>query len=245
MAEIGRREALGNIGKAALAGVAGAVAIKSTARAAVKTPQQYGMLVDLRRCMGCQGCTVACKAENEVPLGVFRRRVRTFMDGSYPEAKRHFMPISCFHCKEPPCLKRCKENAIYKTEEGFVLVDPEKCKKKKRCLIACPYRNIFINPDTKKADKCTMCAHRVREGVLPACVQTCTGNALMFGDLNDPSSDIAKAVAANGAQVLKPEAGTGPSFYYVGLEPDVKEKMEKKILRKRGQLKPGELENDR
>ncbi len=245
MAEITRREVLGTAGKVVLGGAAAALAASGPARAAEAVgKKQFGMLVDLGRCIGCQACTVACKAENGVPLGVFRRRVRTFMTGAYPNPKRHFTPISCFHCEKPKCLTKCPEKAISKSPDGLVLVDKKKCTNKKRCLFACPYKNIFISPEDNKADKCTFCVHRVRRGVAPACVQTCEGGALMFGEISDPNSEIAQAIKANGAKVLKPEAGTNPSLYYIGLEGEVEAGMRKNVKR-RGQLKGRDLERDR
>jgi len=235
----------GVVGAVALA--AGPVADKLEAATSLKAPGgsagQWGMLIDLKRCIGCQACTIACKAENDVPLGVFRRRVRTVMENSYPDTARHFVPISCFHCADPACLKKCPKKAIYKSAEGLVLVDEKKCEKKKVCTIACPYRNIFIDPLTSKADKCTFCEHRVKEGVVPACVQTCTGGALMFGDVGDSGSDISKAIKSANAKVLKPDAGTSPSVYYAGLESGLEKKLTA-MLKKRGQLKPATLEAD-
>lgn len=244
MSNIPRREVLGNMGKAVLgSGVVAAAVAGNTALAAEKK-KRWGMLVDLRRCIGCKSCAVACKAENNVPLGVFRRRVRTHMSGAYPEADRHFTPISCFHCEDPGCLPKCKNEAIYKTEDGLVLIDPKKCKKTKRCQTGCPYRNVFVNPLTNKSDKCTFCQHRIAKGVTPACVQTCTGKALMFGDLNDSGSEISKAIAASDAQVLKPEEETKPSLYYIGLEPKIHEQL-RTILAKKRQIRPNDLETDR
>ncbi len=254
MSEQTRREILKRGGQVALGGAlatAGAAAAPRLAKAAAE--RQWGMLVDLRRCIGCQACTVACKAENGVPLGVFRRRVRTLMTGSFPEVGRHFVPISCFHCEKPKCLPACdkhkcydgqSETALYKREDGTVLIDEAKCKPgKKPCMTACPYNNIFYDPLTKKADKCTFCEHRVDQGVAPACVQTCEGGALQFGDVKDPSSAIARAIAANDTKVLKPRKKMNPSFHYIGLDDDVQKTVEGMIKGK--QLRPTDLENDR
>lgn len=239
MAKITRRRFLAT-GSVALGGAAASIALGVPRKARAAQGTRWGMLIDLRRCIGCHGCSVACKAENDVPLGVFRRRVRTLMKGGYPKARRFFLPVSCFHCEKPACLEACPQQAIHKTEEGFVLVDKDKCITKKKCVPACPYNNMFINPEEIKADKCTFCEHRVKQGLVPACVQTCTGGAISFGDLNDGDSDIAKAVKANGAKVLKPEAGTSPSFYYIGVEPGMEEQLFGK-----GQFKPESFETDR
>ena len=257
MSEQTRRQFFKTTGTAAVGGVVAAATVPGLAEAAEEAgktwTKHWGMLVDLRRCIGCQACTVACKAENDVPLGVFRRRVRTLMTGSYPEVARHFIPISCYHCEDPKCLAACArhncyegqtETALYQTDDGYVLVDKEKCgADKKPCMTGCPYHNIFFDPVEGKADKCTFCDHRVKQGLIPACVQTCEGGALVFGDLKDPSSEIAKAIAANDTKVLKPRKRTNPSFHYIGLDPDVQASVEKMIKGKR--LKPTDLENDR
>jgi tetrathionate reductase subunit B len=245
-------------GKVALGGAVAVLAPTTSPRQAKaakerKWTNHWGMLVDLRRCIGCQGCTVACKAENGVPLGVFRRRVRSLMRGTYPDAERHFLPISCFHCEDPACLEGCakhtcfkgqEETAIHQTKDGYVVIDKEKCgADKKPCMSACPYHNVFYDPVAGKADKCTFCDHRVKQGIEPACVQTCQGDALMFGDLKDPSSEIARVIAANETKVLKPKKGTHPSFHYIGLDPELQRGFEAKLKGKR--LKPTDLENDR
>ena len=243
-----RRQVLGTAGKAALGGVAALAALgPAGAVAAAAGGERWGMLVDLTRCIGCNACSVACKAENDVPLGVFRRRVRPLMAGSYPDTQRAFVPISCFHCEKPACLEACKKadvGAIYKTADGFVVIDQEKCEKKKRCTFECPYRNVFINPVDDKAQKCTFCEHRVKQGVAPACVQTCVGGALTFGDLNDPNSGITKAIKANKAKVLRPDKGTSPSMYYIGLDADLEKQMVALLKKKRGQVRAAEMEND-
>ena len=260
MGEQTRRELLKSGGKAALGGAVAAVAATSPGLAlAAEEPRKkwakhWGMLVDLRRCIGCQACTVACKAENGVPLGVFRRRVRTVMTGTYPNATRHFVPISCFHCEDPACLEACAKldcyegqgkSAISQTDDGYVVIDEKICKPdKKPCLTGCPYHNIFYDPVKNKSDKCTFCEHRVKQGVAPACVQTCEGGALMFGDLKDPNSEVAKAIAASETKVLRPKKGTHPSFRYIGLTPEVQKFIEGEVSKGK-RLRPTTLENDR
>jgi tetrathionate reductase subunit B len=136
MSERTRREFFKDTGSVALGGVVAAATVPGLASAAAEGGKSFtkhwGMLVDLRRCIGCQACTVSCKAENDVPLGVFRRRVRSLMTGAYPDPKRHFLPISCYHCEDPKCLRACAkhkcyegqtETALYQTDDGYVLLD--------------------------------------------------------------------------------------------------------------------------
>lgn len=177
--------------------------------------KRYGMLIDMRRCIGCQACSIACKSENEVPLGIFWSGVKYVERGKYPNVRRYMLPWLCNHCENPPCLPSCPENAIFKRKDGIVLVDHKKCKNIQACILACPYSRISTHPITEKAVKCTFCPHRVDAGVVPSCVNTCQGRARIFGDLNDPTSEIARLVALSPVQVLKPEEGTGASVYYI------------------------------
>lgn len=215
---VDRRSFLGKVGGGA-AGVAVAATLPRSAQAAVAktgTNPRYGMLIDLRRCIGCHACSVACKSEFDVPLGSTRSWVEYVEKGTYPNVRRSFLPRLCNHCTHPPCVDVCPVGATWKREEdGIVVVDPEICIGCGYCVLACPYDARFMNPVTKSADKCDFCLHRVSRGLVPSCVNTCMAEARIFGDLNDPESEISKKVATNPVTVLRQEMGTEPNVYYI------------------------------
>lgn len=184
--------------------------------------KRWAMVVDLRRCIGCMACVSACKAEYDVPLGVWRTTVKIKDTGTYPNVRRNFMPRLCNHCDNPPCVRNCPTGATYKHEDGFVLQHYERCIACRTCIAACPYNARFVLPRNRTrvgingvVDKCTFCDHRVEKGLLPACVQTCLGRSRIFGDMNDPNSEVARLVATKKTVVLKPEKGTRPQVYYI------------------------------
>ncbi|WP_136415992.1 sulfate reduction electron transfer complex DsrMKJOP subunit DsrO [Herbaspirillum sp. ST 5-3] len=188
--------------------------------------KRYAMVIDLRRCIGCDACMVACKAEFDVPLGVFRTWVPYKVVGKYPNVRKQFMPRLCNHCDNPPCVRACPVGATYKVEDGgFVLQHYDRCIGCKACMASCPYNARFMLPKsrtytdiTSVVDKCTFCHHRVTQGLAPACVQTCIGRARIFGDINDPKSEVSRLVATMPTQVLRPEEGTKPHVFYIGLD---------------------------
>ena len=189
-------------------------------RAATVRGPHWAMLIDTRSCIGCQACTVACTMENKVPEGSFRTLASVYVVEADESAGTHIVPRLCNHCEEPPCVRACPVGATFKREDGIVLVDGERCVGCAYCIQACPYEARFINHRTGKADKCTFCAHRIEAGLLPACVETCVGGARIFGDLNDPKSELRRRVDAARPQlkVLKPEQATKPNVFYIGLD---------------------------
>lgn len=250
--KVGRRDVLKGAGATTIAGAA-ALATGTKAVAAEGVPR-WAMVMDLRRCIGCRACTVACKAENDVSLGRFRTVIQEKTTGTFPNTKKAFLPIMCNHCEGneadgvPPCVKVCPEypgkrmtfitasgekiryrgGATYKRPDGLILIDAEACISCGKCIDACPYGvrsfNPFVEagkaPGKPAADKCDMCQERVANGVVPSCVNTCQGRARIFGDLNDPNSEVSQLVAEHNLadNVLLPEEGTNPHVFYI--DPD-------------------------
>ncbi len=180
---------------------------------------RWAWVIDQTRCIGCHACTTACKSENEVPVGVFRTWVKNVEVGTFPEVKRHFAVLRCNHCAEPPCVDVCPVTAMYQRPDGLVDFDHDACIGCKACMQACPYDAIYMDPESNTAAKCNFCSHRVDEGLLPACVVVCPEEALLFGDLDDPTSRVSRAVAERDTAVRRPEQGTRPQAYYVGAHP--------------------------
>ncbi len=176
------------------------------------------MLIDLRRCIGCNACAVACKAENAVPLGSWRGWVKVVEKGDFPHVSRSFLPIVCNNCDNPICVRNCPTQATYARKDGVVMVDPHRCIACKYCIASCPYDVRYYNPFKKIVQKCTWCHHRVDVGLLPACVQTCPTGAMTFGDMNDPETEISRLLASSPVQVLKPEKDTRPQVYYIAAD---------------------------
>jgi len=225
---LGRREALKAGAFGTLAVCAGAGKTLAADNSA-KKQKRYVMVIDLRRCVGCHACSVACKSENKVPLSVWRSWVKQTERGKFPNVQRHFLPRLCNHCDHPACVEACPTTASYQREDGVILIHEERCIGCKLCMAACPYDARFLHPDKKIVSKCTFCAHRVDEGIVPACVNTCQGRARIFGDLNDPTSEVAKLVARESVQVLKPELGTEPRVFYIALDTGIAGRIRKEV----------------
>lgn len=211
-----RRDVLQGLG-AVTVGAASAVESRAAA-ATAGSKHRWAMVVDVGKCIGCQACTVSCIFENAVPPDSFRTIVSTYEVQDGAQVAMVMLPRLCNHCAEAPCIPVCPVGATYQQPDGIVVVDADKCVGCAYCVQACPYDARFINAATRKADKCTFCAHRVEAGLLPACVESCVGGARIFGDLDDPESAVSRLVARGDAKVLKPELGTKPHVFYLGLD---------------------------
>lgn len=179
---------------------------------------RYGFVIDQRACIGCHACTVACKSEHDVPLGVNRTWVKYVEKGQFPNTRRHFLVERCNHCANAPCVEICPTKALFQREDGIVDFDKSRCIGCKSCMQACPYDALYIDPDTHTAAKCNFCAHRVDQGLQPACVVVCPEEAIIFGDLDDPSTRIAQLVGRESVSVRRPEQGTEPKLFYLGAD---------------------------
>lgn len=219
-------------------------------RALTKPVEQrsWAMVIDTRKCIGCNACAVACMAENVAPQGVSFRTVPEIEVGEYPEVTRVFMPTNCMQCEDPPCRKAAPPGAIYKRPDGIVVIDHSKFRGRKAfeaAAQACPYKALYfdegkphtsgtpaVQPYEKRASydygsprqpgalantgrKCHFCVHRLEAGLLPACVATCIGGAMHFGDLNDPESLVSRLRRQNRSMRINADAGTRPRVFYL------------------------------
>lgn len=182
---------------------------------------RYGFAIDQRTCIGCHACTVACKTEHDIPVGQFRTWVKYVDKGEYPTTTREMGVMRCNHCTNAPCVKGCPTNALFIREDGIVDFDNELCIGCKMCMQACPYDAIYIDKNTNTAAKCNFCAHRIDQGLEPACVQVCPTESIWMGDIDDPTSGISKFLSIEPINVRTPEQGTRPNVYYVGADQTV------------------------
>ena len=175
---------------------------------------QLGFVIDHTRCIGCHACTVACKAENDVPLGNFRTWVKYTEQGTFPSVKRSFAVLRCNQCTNAPCIEICPVGALEKRSDGVVDIDPQACIGCQACLQGCPYDALYINESNGTAEKCHFCVHRTERGLAPACAVVCPTEAIIPGDFHDPESVVWKLRAEMDLTARKVEAGTGPNVLY-------------------------------
>jgi Fe-S-cluster-containing dehydrogenase component/formate-dependent nitrite reductase membrane component NrfD len=175
----------------------------------------FGFVIDNRKCIGCHACTVACKSEHKVPVGVDRTWVKYVEKGTFPHNRRLFSVMRCNHCDWAPCVTICPVTALYRRADGVVDFNNERCIGCKSCLQACPYDALYIDPDTNTAAKCNFCTHRLEAGLQPSCVVVCPEQAIIAGDMADPDSEISRLLDRHPVQVRKPEKGTRPKLFYI------------------------------
>lgn len=175
----------------------------------------YGFVIDNRKCIGCHACTVACKSEHQVPVGVDRTWVKYVEKGTFPHSRRLFTVMRCNHCEWAPCVTICPVTALYRREDGVVDFNSDRCIGCKGCIQACPYDALYIDPDSNTAAKCNFCTHRLELGLQPSCVVVCPEQAIIAGDMNDPASEISQLLARHPVQVRKPEKETRPKLFYI------------------------------
>ena len=166
-------------------------------------------------CIGCHACTVACKSEFDVSIGVNRTHVKYIEKGTFPNSTREFSVHRCNHCADAPCVEICPTTALFTRADGIVDFDNDRCIGCKSCMQACPYDALYIDPDTNTAAKCNYCAHRLDGGFEPACVIVCPVEAIVSGDLDDSNSKISQLVANENTMTRKPEKMTKPNLYYI------------------------------
>ena len=175
----------------------------------------YGFVIDNRNCIGCHACTVACKAEHDVPIGVNRTWVKYVEKGQFPDTRRVFSVMRCNHCEYAPCVDICPTQALYLRPDGIVDFNNDRCIGCKSCTQACPYDAIYIDPESHTAAKCNYCAHRVDVGLEPACVNVCPTEAIISGNLDQKDSKISNLVSRQQVTTRKPEKGTRPKLFYI------------------------------
>lgn len=175
----------------------------------------FGFIIDNRKCIGCHACTVACKSEHQVPVGVNRTWVKYVEKGEFPDTRRLFSVMRCNHCADAPCVEICPVTSLYKRDDGIVDFDSRRCIGCKACTQACPYDAIFMDPAEHTSAKCNYCTHRVDIGLEPACVVVCPEHAIISGDMDNPETEISKLLAHETVSVRKEEKGTNPKLFYI------------------------------
>jgi molybdopterin-containing oxidoreductase family iron-sulfur binding subunit len=202
---------------------------------------KWGMVIDLNKCKPeCTACMEACRKENNVAFHGDKRwdihwiRKVGIQERGAEDPREKMIPMLCNHCENPPCAQVCPVQATYKRADGIVIVDHHRCIGCRYCMIACPYNARFFNykdnPDWPNkdyprrshgvAESCHFCAHLLDQGKQPACVEACErvgANAICFGDLKDPKSEISQLIESTPLRRIRADLGTEPKVYYKGL----------------------------
>lgn len=261
-----RRDALKKIGGGILTAMATIATAKGVSAQIKKEPQKYAtidpimmrmeaelkdalkrpsrrwiMVIDLKKCVGCYACTVACNVENKLPPGVVYRDMMEKESGEYPSVGLSIIPRPCLQCDNPPCVRVCPVSATWKSADGIIEMDYIKCVGCRYCMVACPYgarivdlgRLTSLSEDLPTYEynkkwirkphkspinnvrKCHFCQDRISKGNLPACVVACVGRASYFGDRTNPNSLVSGLIRKPNVMVLKKELGTKPAVYYL------------------------------
>ena len=197
---------------------------------------RWGLLINANQCAtGCTDCVQACDRENRLAGGTSETssqwiRIMTLKD--IHSGQTHALPMMCQHCEHPPCVDVCPTGASFQRADGIVLVDRHLCIGCRYCMMACPYKaRSFVahaltdqNPEVPRGkgcvEGCTMCVQRIDQGQLPACVDACAAagrNAIIFGDLNDPQSEISKRIATDVTRQVRADLGLNPGVQYQGI----------------------------
>lgn len=177
--------------------------------------KKWTMIHNENLCIGCQACSIACRSENNVPMGGYRVQVHANVSGVFPKMKMDFERKSCAMCEDAPCISVCPTGASFKTPDGVTLVDERTCVSCKYCILACPYDARFVEP-SGEIGKCTFCyTNRLAQGLEPACVSVCPTDALVFGDGNDPDSEVSKLLAKEAIEYPKEHLKTNPNLGFV------------------------------
>ncbi|BBE51432.1 Tetrathionate reductase subunit B [Ferriphaselus amnicola] len=197
---------------------------------------RWGMLIDSNQCQeGCDDCVTACNTENGLSGGkksTDSQWIRKVELKDMRSGRSLNLPMMCQHCAEPPCVDVCPTQASFKRADGIVLVDKHRCIGCRYCMMACPYKaRSFVheelhdqNPDVPRGkgtvESCTLCVHRVDRGESPACMEACAKaghNAILFGDLNDPESEISKRISSVATSQIRADLGLNPGIRYQGV----------------------------
>ncbi len=202
----------------------------------------WGMIVDIDKCIGCGNCVRACSKENAVPDGFFRTWVERYeveedkpprvespngaIDG-FPisdrtDVKSFFVPKLCNQCADSPCVQVCPVGATFVSPDGVVLVDESYCLGCRYCVQACPYGCRYLHPDKETVDKCTLCYHRITQGLTTACCESCPTGARQLVDFKNPRDPVHAFLRDNKVDVLKPYMATGAKVYYKDLDGSVR-----------------------
>jgi len=190
---------------------------------------RYGMIINSAECIGCYNCFLTCQDEfcgnayegysAAAPMqGHNWMQVTDIERGQYPRVKVNYIPRTCMHCDDASCIKAAENNAVYRRPDGIVVIDPVKARGQKHLVNACPYRVIEWNEEAQVPQKCNMCAHALDKGEKePRCIESCPTNAMVFGDLDDPNSEISRLLKQTPAEPLCPEFMMQEKVRYIGL----------------------------